>query len=60
MDVADAYTHPCASVEQVTTEVVPAQVVPAALHMGSALHVQLAAPAAPLQVWWDPQATAGA
>jgi hypothetical protein len=44
----------------VASDVALAHAVPAALQTGSALHVQLAEPAFPVQVWWAPQAMGAA
>jgi hypothetical protein len=55
--VADSYTQFCASVEHVASVVAFTHVFPTALHTGSGLHVQVAVPAFPVQLWCAPQAT---
>jgi hypothetical protein len=54
----DSYTQPCASVAHVASVVEFAHVLPAAAQTGSALHVHMAVPAAPVQLWCGPQAAA--
>jgi hypothetical protein len=60
VETADAYTQPCASVEQVASDVALAHAGAAVVHTGSALHVQAAVPAAPVQAWRAPQAAGAA
>jgi hypothetical protein len=56
-DGADSTKHPCMSCEQVTSDDVLAQTLPTELQRGSVLHVHIPAPAAPVQLWFVPQAT---
>lgn len=52
--------HPCASRAQFASVEVLEQVAAADLHTGSALHVQAAEPAAPVQLWCVLAQAAGA
>src|SRR5271168_869002 len=52
--------QPCGSAAQVASDVGLAHVAPTTLQTASALHVQVAVPAAPEQLWWAPQAIGAA
>jgi hypothetical protein len=54
-EVADSYTQFCASVAHVASVVGLAHALPAAMQTGSALHVHVPIPAAPVQLWCAPQ-----
>jgi hypothetical protein len=54
--LTEAYTQFCASFEHVARVVELEQTLPTALQTGSALHVQVPAPGAPVQLWCVPQA----
>jgi hypothetical protein len=48
--LADPYTHPCESVEQVSRTLALAHTLPVVVQGGMTLHVQAAEPAVPVHV----------
>jgi hypothetical protein len=54
-EVDDSYTQFSGSLVQLARVVELVQVLPTALQTGSALHVQAAVPAVPVQLWCIPQ-----
>jgi hypothetical protein len=58
-ELTELKKQPCPSCAHVVTVLEFAQTPPVLEQVGSVLHVQLAAPAAPAQLWWAPVQAAG-